>query len=66
MFFTLLKIAKNEDGTTAGEYGLIAVLIAVAAIAAQLVGTNLRSVSRIITTLYHVGLLPAYSTWRIH
>jgi pilus assembly protein Flp/PilA len=42
MFATLLNLWKNEDGTTAIEYGLIAALIAVAAIAAfQLVGTNL-------------------------
>jgi pilus assembly protein Flp/PilA len=34
--------SNNEDGATAIEYGLIAALIAVAAIAAfQLVGTNL-------------------------
>jgi pilus assembly protein Flp/PilA len=39
---TLTKLLKNEDGATAIEYGLIAALIAVAAIAAfQLVGTNL-------------------------
>jgi pilus assembly protein Flp/PilA len=44
MFTTLIKLWKNEDGATAIEYGLIAALIAVAAIAAfQLVGTNLTS-----------------------
>jgi len=44
MFATLIKLWKNEDGATAIEYGLIAALIAVAAIAAlQLVGTNLTS-----------------------
>jgi len=44
MFATLVKLWKNEDGATAIEYGLIAALIAVAAIAAmQLVGTNLTS-----------------------
>jgi pilus assembly protein Flp/PilA len=44
MFATLIKLLKNEDGATAIEYGLIAALIAVAAIAAlQLVGTNLTS-----------------------
>jgi pilus assembly protein Flp/PilA len=44
MFVTLMKLWKNEDGATAIEYGLIAALIAVAAIAAfQLVGTNLTS-----------------------
>ena len=45
MFATLIKLWKSEDGATAIEYGLIAALIAVAAIAAfQLVGTNLTSV----------------------
>jgi pilus assembly protein Flp/PilA len=44
MFNTLAKLLRNEDGATAIEYGLIAALIAVAAIAAfQLVGTNLSS-----------------------
>ena len=44
MFVTLMKLLKNEEGATAIEYGLIAALIAVAAIAAfQLVGTNLTS-----------------------
>jgi pilus assembly protein Flp/PilA len=44
MFVTLMKLWKNEDGATAIEYGLIAALIAVAAISAmQLVGTNLTS-----------------------
>ena len=40
---TLLKnIARNESGATAIEYGLIAALIAVAAIVAmRAVGTNL-------------------------
>ena len=39
---TLTKLLRNEEGATAIEYGLIAALIAVAAIAAfQLVGTNL-------------------------
>ena len=42
MFATLITLWKNEDGATAIEYGLIAALIAVAAIAAmQLVGTSL-------------------------
>lgn len=31
----LIKLPKNEDGATAIEYGLIAALIAVAAIAAM-------------------------------
>jgi pilus assembly protein Flp/PilA len=44
MFVALMKLWKNEDGATAIEYGLIAALIAVAAISAmQLVGTNLTS-----------------------
>jgi pilus assembly protein Flp/PilA len=44
MFVTLKNLWKNEDGATAIEYGLIAALIAVAAISAfQLVGTNLTS-----------------------
>ena len=37
-----LKLIKNEEGVTAIEYGLIAALIAVAAIAAmQNIGTRL-------------------------
>ena len=45
MFATIIKLLKNEDGATAIEYGLIAALIAVAAIAAlQLVGTDLSAV----------------------
>jgi pilus assembly protein Flp/PilA len=44
MFATLARLLKNDSGATAIEYGLIAALIAVAAIAAfQLVGTNLSS-----------------------
>ena len=51
MFSTLTKLLKNEDGATAIEYGLIAALIAVAAIAAfQLVGTNLSSTFNTIAT----------------
>jgi pilus assembly protein Flp/PilA len=39
-----LKLIKNEEGATAIEYGLIAALIAVAAIGAmQGVGTKLNS-----------------------
>jgi pilus assembly protein Flp/PilA len=42
MFATVIKLWNNEDGATAIEYGLIAALIAVAAIAAMgLVGTSL-------------------------
>jgi pilus assembly protein Flp/PilA len=44
MFTNLKQLWKNEDGATAIEYGLIAALIAVAAISAmQLVGTSLTS-----------------------
>jgi pilus assembly protein Flp/PilA len=39
-----LKMIKNEDGATAIEYGLIAALIAVAAIGAMTgIGTSLNS-----------------------
>ncbi len=39
----LAKLRRNEEGATAIEYGLIAALIAVAAIAAmQGLGTNLK------------------------
>jgi pilus assembly protein Flp/PilA len=42
MFATLTKLLKNEDGATAIEYGLIAALIAVAAIGAfTAVGSSL-------------------------
>ena len=45
MFATLTKLFKNQDGATAIEYGLIAALIAVAAVATMTtVGTNLVSV----------------------
>jgi pilus assembly protein Flp/PilA len=48
MFQNLLK---NESGATAIEYGLIAALIAVAAIAAfQLVGTNLSAIFNTVAT----------------
>jgi pilus assembly protein Flp/PilA len=41
----LTNVLRDESGATAIEYGLIAALIAVAAIAAmQLVGTSLTSV----------------------
>ena len=51
MFATLKKLITREDGATAIEYGLIAALIAVAAIAAfQLVGTNLSSTFHNIAT----------------
>jgi pilus assembly protein Flp/PilA len=42
---TITKLMTDENGATAIEYGLIAALIAVAAIAAfKLVGTNLSSI----------------------
>ena len=45
MFATLTKLSARDDGATAIEYGLIAALIAVAAIAAfRLVGTNLGAI----------------------
>jgi pilus assembly protein Flp/PilA len=41
----MVKVWRDESGATAIEYGLIAALIAVAAIAAfQLVGTNLSGI----------------------
>jgi pilus assembly protein Flp/PilA len=41
---TFARLLKNEDGATAIEYGLIAALVAVAAITAlAAVGTNLTS-----------------------
>ncbi len=44
MFAAVKKLWKSEDGATAIEYGLIAALIAVAAISAMsLVGTALIS-----------------------
>ena len=42
MFATMIKLFKNEDGATVIEYGLIAALIAVAAVTVLgTVGTNL-------------------------
>ena len=42
MFATIKKLLKNENGATAIEYGLIAALIAVAAVTVMgTVGTNL-------------------------
>ncbi len=42
---TLLRLLCSKDGVTAVEYGLIAALIAVAAVAAlQIAGTNLSAV----------------------
>jgi len=51
MASTFTKLLKDEGGATAIEYGLIAALIAVAAIAAfQLVGTSLSSVFNTVAT----------------
>jgi pilus assembly protein Flp/PilA len=45
------KLMQDESGATAIEYGLIAALIAVAAIVAfQLVGTNLSSIFNTVAT----------------
>jgi pilus assembly protein Flp/PilA len=45
------KLMKDTSGATAIEYGLIAALIAVAAIVAlQLVGTNLSSIFNTVAT----------------
>ena len=50
MFSRLMALLKDDRGATAIEYGLIAALIAVAAITAfQLVGTNLSS------TFHNIG-----------
>ena len=44
MFATLTRLFKNQDAATAIEYGLIAALIAVAAVTIMgTVGTNLTS-----------------------
>jgi pilus assembly protein Flp/PilA len=48
---TLRRLWRDEAGATAIEYGLIAALIAVAAIAAfRLVGTNLSSIFYTVST----------------
>ena len=47
----LMRLLRDDSGATAIEYGLIAALIAVAAIAAfQLVGTNLSSLFNTVAT----------------
>ena len=47
----LQRMLRDEGGATAIEYGLIAALIAVAAIAAfRLVGTNLSSIFNTVAT----------------
>ena len=51
MLVTIRKLIHDEDGATAIEYGLIAALIAVAAIAAfQLVGTSLSGIFNTVAT----------------
>jgi pilus assembly protein Flp/PilA len=51
MVSTLVRVFKDEGGATAIEYGLIAALIAVAAIAAfTLVGTNLSTIFNTVAT----------------
>ncbi len=51
MFATLIKLFKNEDGATAIEYGLIAALIAVAAVTVMgTVGTHLSSTFNTVAT----------------
>ena len=51
MLQILVNILKNNDGATAIEYGLIAALIAVAAITAfQTVGSNLSSIFDTVAT----------------
>ena len=51
MLTALTRLIKDESGATAIEYGLIAALIAVAAIAAfQLVGTNLSGIFNTVAT----------------
>lgn len=51
MVGVLKSLVRDENGATAIEYGLIAALIAVAAIAAfRLVGTHLSSVFNTVAT----------------
>ena len=51
MFASLVKLMRSEDGATAIEYGLIAALIAVAAVVVMgTVGTNLTSVFTTVAT----------------
>jgi pilus assembly protein Flp/PilA len=51
MFASLIKLMRNEDGATAIEYGLIAALIAVAAVTIMgSVGGNLTSVFTTVAT----------------
>jgi len=51
MLAILVKLLRNEDGATAIEYGLIAALIAVAAVTVMgTVGTNLSSTFNTVAT----------------
>jgi len=51
MFASLIKLIRDEDGATAIEYGLIAALIAVAAVTIMTtVGSNLTSVFTTVAT----------------
>jgi pilus assembly protein Flp/PilA len=51
MFAFFVKLLRDEDGATAIEYGLIAALIAVAAVTVMgTVGTNLSSTFSYIAT----------------
>ena len=51
MLTIFAKLLKNEDGATAIEYGLIAALIAVAAVTVMgTVGTNLSSTFNSVAT----------------
>jgi pilus assembly protein Flp/PilA len=51
MFATVKRLLRNEDGATAIEYGLIAALIAVAAVTVMgTVGTNLSTTFNTIAT----------------
>ena len=51
MFTTIVRLLKNEDGATAIEYGLIAALIAVAAVTIMgTVGSNLSATFNTVAT----------------
>ena len=51
MFATISQLLRNEDGATAIEYGLIAALIAVAAVTIMgTVGTNLSATFNTVAT----------------
>jgi len=51
MFRSIMRLLMNEDGATAIEYGLIAALIAVAAVTVMgTVGTNLSNTFNTVAT----------------